>query len=727
MQQRADTTPTQPPPPQVVGYVLVVPCSALLALALATLFFPLRKAYDDIAETERSFALWRGGPLRRVAAAMLLADGEVAPLFTHTTSGYAGRKQLPAPLAAVQPQPQQQPQAQPQQQQRAGGTGGAPGGASDDYPHALQLPPLGVAAAPAGGGWAGALPSGSPLPAFEQQLRALLGADAAEMRLFDPLPGENFAGESVMRGLPKHLLLSSLGPSAAASPSSAVASAGASVPPPSSGAPSGPPAAVRSSLDLIDSMPSSPTVSNRTGMEGATKVYKSQLFEDTSAFPQQRPPPQPATLPQQQQGWPPQPSAGGGASSGGAPPAPPPLPPKPPSLAAAGASAAAATATAAAPASLLVSRAPRMAAPSKLSGGPTQTGRLPQGPLQMPWVLAAAGKPVLQPGEIPPIMPPRSSRPADSATAGGAAAGPIPPPRHSLEAVTSVRTRRRRSMGEGPLRQTFGEALLQAALQQRVWFDGRPGHRLRRLSWRHIKDVWVAGVLIGTFLVWMPIAMNVLELFSCALVDTNEALRPLPSPHAGYWLVQDVTQRCYAGRHLVYVSSLGAVGVLCYCVAVPVATFAITARLSAQQLHDRNVITRFGFLFFGYRKPFAWWESVVMLRKILVVVASVFAGSGTEAWTSPKLALAIVMGVILASMLAQVTLRPHAADALNRLEFLSLLCTLLTCLFGLFFSDSGRASPLPLRIPPRASAPSRPAGTSSCCMDGEMGQAAPYL
>lgn len=32
--------------------------------------------------------------------------------------------------------------------------------------------------------------------------------------------------------------------------------------------------------------------------------------------------------------------------------------------------------------------------------------------------------------------------------------------------------------------------------------------------------------------------MGLLELFSCTLIDTEEMLRPLPSPFNGYWLVQ---------------------------------------------------------------------------------------------------------------------------------------------------------------------------------------------
>lgn len=38
---------------------------------------------------------------------------------------------------------------------------------------------------------------------------------------------------------------------------------------------------------------------------------------------------------------------------------------------------------------------------------------------------------------------------------------------------------------------------------------------------------------------------------------------------------------------------------------------------------------------------------------------------------------------------AQVLIKPHAVEALNRLEFLSLLCTLFTCLSGIFFGVPG--------------------------------------
>lgn len=82
-------------------------------------------------------------------------------------------------------------------------------------------------------------------------------------------------------------------------------------------------------------------------------------------------------------------------------------------------------------------------------------------------------------------------------------------------------------------------------------------------------------------------------------------------------------------------------------------------------------------------------------------MTAVFAGAGTNDWTSPRLALLLVMGVLLVSIVAQVAVQPHAVEALNRLELLSLLCTTFTCIAGIFFGVPGRArgplSPAPMR------------------------------
>lgn len=123
-------------------------------------------------------------------------------------------------------------------------------------------------------------------------------------------------------------------------------------------------------------------------------------------------------------------------------------------------------------------------------------------------------------------------------------------------------------------------------------------------------------------------------------------------------------------------------------------------------------------------------------------ITAVFAGAGTDAWTSPKLALLLVIGVLCIAMTAQVRpsasrrvasaavtpavlmaaigplvelcllltllirpfsllsvssqvlVRPHAIEALNRFEFLSLLCTTITCVFGIFYSTPGCAYPV---------------------------------
>lgn len=54
---------------------------------------------------------------------------------------------------------------------------------------------------------------------------------------------------------------------------------------------------------------------------------------------------------------------------------------------------------------------------------------------------------------------------------------------------------------------------------------------------------------------------------------------------------------------------------------IPLAGLLLVRRFDTKkQLDERVVIARYGFLFFAYRPEFAWWESVVMCRKILVVV-----------------------------------------------------------------------------------------------------------
>ena len=70
-----------------------------------------------------------------------------------------------------------------------------------------------------------------------------------------------------------------------------------------------------------------------------------------------------------------------------------------------------------------------------------------------------------------------------------------------------------------------------------------------------------------------------------------------------------------------------------YCVAIPsivvwgigIPMFALTLLTRVKDKLDRDETKlTYGFLFRGYRKKFYYWEIVIMLRKIALIMISVF-------------------------------------------------------------------------------------------------------
>lgn len=62
------------------------------------------------------------------------------------------------------------------------------------------------------------------------------------------------------------------------------------------------------------------------------------------------------------------------------------------------------------------------------------------------------------------------------------------------------------------------------------------------------------------FIIWVPAATAILQLFSCIRIDPYPDLSPIPSPYNGRWLLVDTAQKCFEGAHLRYALGVGIPG-----------------------------------------------------------------------------------------------------------------------------------------------------------------------
>ncbi len=99
-------------------------------------------------------------------------------------------------------------------------------------------------------------------------------------------------------------------------------------------------------------------------------------------------------------------------------------------------------------------------------------------------------------------------------------------------------------------------------------------------------------------------------------------------------------------------------------------------------LAQHQVFHRFSFLYDGYRHDLYWWEVLVVLRKILVVLVSATITDGhTQMFAAA--------GIVTIALALQLSVQPYLIPALNALETLSLCSTLILMLGSLLFWQVG--------------------------------------
>jgi hypothetical protein len=102
-----------------------------------------------------------------------------------------------------------------------------------------------------------------------------------------------------------------------------------------------------------------------------------------------------------------------------------------------------------------------------------------------------------------------------------------------------------------------------------------------------------------------------------------------------------------------------------------------------RSFEELAVKQRYGFVIAGYQKSTYYWEIVILYRKTLVITASiVFGGISIELQT-----LSVLIILLLASYM-QSDLKPFLGDSMNKMEFRSILVSIVTIYCGLYYLSS---------------------------------------
>lgn len=122
------------------------------------------------------------------------------------------------------------------------------------------------------------------------------------------------------------------------------------------------------------------------------------------------------------------------------------------------------------------------------------------------------------------------------------------------------------------------------------------------------------------YLIWPSLCSQTFSMFSCRQSCGDPLL----------WLNADLSEECFAGRHLFFISLVALPSLACYVVGLPVISLLMVHRLH-QRERRKNIPRRllkghlvWGIMYDCYRRDVWWWEGTVAVRKIVIALVGVF-------------------------------------------------------------------------------------------------------
>eukprot|EP00455_Lapot_gusevi_P014332 TRINITY_DN17119_c0_g1_i5.p1 TRINITY_DN17119_c0_g1~~TRINITY_DN17119_c0_g1_i5.p1 ORF type:complete len:634 (+),score=97.92 TRINITY_DN17119_c0_g1_i5:441-2342(+) len=190
--------------------------------------------------------------------------------------------------------------------------------------------------------------------------------------------------------------------------------------------------------------------------------------------------------------------------------------------------------------------------------------------------------------------------------------------------------------------------------------------------WTLVKDTYRTSVIVTFFLVHPSITRQTFLLLSCKKVGLRGD---------DYYLTSDFGVQCWSQGHLLWVFFLAFPMFFLYVVGIPLLAIYVLKR-SSHKLDEFRVMYKYAFLYRGYGEKWYFWEVVVILRKVLLVLISVFFSSDI------KLQSSLALLLVTLCLMLQLFANPFVLPILNYLELSFLWTAFLTFFLGQYLFDN---------------------------------------
>jgi hypothetical protein len=194
------------------------------------------------------------------------------------------------------------------------------------------------------------------------------------------------------------------------------------------------------------------------------------------------------------------------------------------------------------------------------------------------------------------------------------------------------------------------------------------------------KNYTILSIVLMVFLCYPMLVKLTLSMLKCPIIGQD----PETKQHLAY-LMADLQEPCFKGRHLENVLSLTIPQLLLYVIGLPLLATLIILR-NKHRLHEKEFYTRYGLLYMGYREGREWWELIIAIRKVCIVAIGTF---GTLLGVVDLQAF-VALGIVFLSIIVHLIGQPFDitranARRLHNLEFVALTVCWMTFWGGLLF------------------------------------------
>ena len=182
-----------------------------------------------------------------------------------------------------------------------------------------------------------------------------------------------------------------------------------------------------------------------------------------------------------------------------------------------------------------------------------------------------------------------------------------------------------------------------------------------------VKSMRSTTAFVMMFLIHPTLLSVLFSMFNCYEIDGVE------------YLVSNMETECYTGLHLILLLVITVPSIIFFGLGIPFASFIVLFH-KRDSLENERVQKELGFLFNGYRPRTYFWESYIMVRKLVIVFVLTYLS------TKGKIYQLLVVFLLLSVCLAiQGAFQPFREKNFNTIEILSILASFFTIYAGYYF------------------------------------------